>query len=296
MRVAGLAPVEGVPGLENIDCTNLVDGHMGYRVAMPRLLREVGWEVLSEEFDEIENPDPENHEERQRELIREIEHARREVEQQREPMIAAAAQEGEEEEEKKKNRKKKYGFSLFRRRVSSTTKEQGTHTSSNGKSTGLNDPNDSVDGESVLFDTDAMGPEFALDDSGVKQLESGLPISKLNLDEPAAPTKANTTEPTSPERARTGSGASSVNLPPYSLRNDQLDLMVRPPQRSYSSSLQRSPDDFSEPGFSRSSSAGLTSPLTTSAGVGSILSMPATERNVWADGCDDQDDIQMSFE
>lgn len=56
MRVAGLAPVDNVPGLENIDVTELVNGHMAYRSAMPRLLREVGWSVESEEFAEIEDP------------------------------------------------------------------------------------------------------------------------------------------------------------------------------------------------------------------------------------------------
>ncbi len=56
MRVAGLAPVEGVPRIENIDLTDLVNGHMAYRTAMPRLLREVGWIVESDEFAEVEDP------------------------------------------------------------------------------------------------------------------------------------------------------------------------------------------------------------------------------------------------
>ena len=56
MRVSGLAPVEGIPGIENIDVTDLVNGHMAYRATMPRLLREVGWMVESDEFVEIENP------------------------------------------------------------------------------------------------------------------------------------------------------------------------------------------------------------------------------------------------
>ena len=79
MRVAGLAPVL-VSGVENINVTDLVPGHMAYRAAMPRLLREVGWIVESDEFTEIEDPDPENHEKRQRELINEIEEARKELE------------------------------------------------------------------------------------------------------------------------------------------------------------------------------------------------------------------------
>ena len=53
---------------------------MAYRAAMPRLLREAGWIVESDEFTEIEDPDPDNHEQRQRELIDEIEEARRELE------------------------------------------------------------------------------------------------------------------------------------------------------------------------------------------------------------------------
>ena len=79
MRVAGLAPVQ-VPTIENINVTELVPGHMAYRAAMPKLLREVGWLVESDEFAEIEDPDPDNHELRQRELINEIEEARRELE------------------------------------------------------------------------------------------------------------------------------------------------------------------------------------------------------------------------
>jgi hypothetical protein len=79
MRVAGLSQVE-VPTVENVNVTELVPGHMAYRTAMPKLLRQVGWEVESDEFSEIEDPDPENHEQRQRELINEIEEARKELE------------------------------------------------------------------------------------------------------------------------------------------------------------------------------------------------------------------------
>lgn len=63
-----------------MNVTEMVPGHMAYRTAMPKLLREAGWLVESDEFVEIEDPDPENHEQRQRELIDEIEAARRELE------------------------------------------------------------------------------------------------------------------------------------------------------------------------------------------------------------------------
>lgn len=63
-----------------MNVTEHVPGHMAYRTAIPKLLREAGWLVESDEFTEIEDPDPENHEQRQRELIDEIEEARRELE------------------------------------------------------------------------------------------------------------------------------------------------------------------------------------------------------------------------
>ena len=73
--VAGLSPLDNVHGVENIDCTDLVEGHMAYRKAIPKIMKTIGWEVLSEEFAEIEEPDPEQGE-RQRQLINEFDEAR----------------------------------------------------------------------------------------------------------------------------------------------------------------------------------------------------------------------------
>lgn len=78
-RVAGLAPIDDIPAVENVDVTELVDGHMAYRAAIPRLLRRVGFVVLSDEFTEIEDPDPDRHHERQRELMSELDDARKEI-------------------------------------------------------------------------------------------------------------------------------------------------------------------------------------------------------------------------
>jgi hypothetical protein len=160
MRVAGLAPVLDIPGMENFDVTNLVSGHMNYRAAMPRLLREVGWEVLSDEFAEIEDPDPENHAERQRELIREIDEARREAEQ--------------------KPDKKRFG--LFKK--STLAKKKGWETydpDQPGPAPHPDSPNSSSGRDSVLFDIDAIRAELASEQIEVKQLESTLPPIKLDL-------------------------------------------------------------------------------------------------------------------
>jgi hypothetical protein len=158
MRVAGLAPIQGIPGLENFNATSFVSGHMSYRAAMPRLLREVGWEVVSDEFAEIEDADPDNHNERQRELIREIDEARKEAERQPE--------------------KKRFG--LFRRSKLAQKKGWETYDPEQAeRSTG--DVEFSGNYDNVLFDIDAIRAELASEQIEVKQLESTMPPIKLDL-------------------------------------------------------------------------------------------------------------------
>ncbi|KAL8734145.1 MAG: hypothetical protein Q9166_001630 [cf. Caloplaca sp. 2 TL-2023] len=160
MRVAGLAPVEGIPGLENIDVTKFVNGHMAYRAAMPRLLREVGWEVESDEFTEIEDPDPDNHEKRQRELIRELDEARKDAEA--------------------KSGKRRFG--LFKR--GKLAQKKGWETYDDSMRNGDAGASDHADGDpnaNVLFDIDAIRAELASEQIEVKQLESTLPPMKLEI-------------------------------------------------------------------------------------------------------------------
>ena len=167
MRVAGLAPVN-VPGIENINVTELVPGHMAYRAAMPRLLREVGWLVESDEFTEIEDPDPDNHEKRQRELINEIEEARKGLE--------------------KKPEKRRFG--LFKSKKLAEKKEWEMYddrlkSSINGKEGGHSDRKE----DTVLFDVDAIraeAAELAAQGIEVKQLESTLPPMKLDITTPSS--------------------------------------------------------------------------------------------------------------
>ncbi|EFW17202.1 hypothetical protein D8B26_003942 [Coccidioides posadasii str. Silveira] len=164
MRVAGLAPVEGIPGIENFDATKFVNGHMAYRAAMPRLLREVGWEVESDEFTEIEDPDPDSHQERQRELIREIQEARKQAEE--------------------KPDKKKFGF--FKRGKLAEKKGWETYDVDQGDRSPTNSCDGNADpGGTVLFDIDAIRAELASEQIQVKQLESTLPPIRLHLNPPS---------------------------------------------------------------------------------------------------------------
>ncbi|KAG8527021.1 uncharacterized protein KY384_008450 [Bacidia gigantensis] len=161
-KVAGLAPVANIPGLENINCTELVNGHMAYRAAMPKLLREkLKWDVDSDEFTEIEDPDPENHDKRQRELIRELEDARTDVAQ--------------------KPEKKRFG--LFKRGKLARKKGWETYDASM-KDGGEDDFSTAAAegvGANVLFDIEAIKRELESEQIDVREIESTMPPMKLNV-------------------------------------------------------------------------------------------------------------------
>ncbi|GIC94132.1 TMCO4 family protein [Aspergillus udagawae] len=289
MRVAGIAPVEGIPGLENFDVTNLVNGHMDYRAAIPRLLKEVGWEVLSEEFAEIEDPDPENHGERQRELIREIDEARK----------AAEAQ-----PEKKR-------FGLFKRGKLAEKKGWETYDAKRSDSF----PRESTDSNgtgTVLFDIDAIRAELASEMIEVKQLESTLPPMKLDLNSPSTQSSAAGTPseyraskdghatpsvPQTPVENSLGRSASqkTQSPPPH---QEQLNMTFEtsydnPPQRSHSSFEPAAYDSYPTRPALRSS---VTMPTSVGA---SALGVMALEPNAWADhefSHGEEGEISMTFE
>ncbi|KAF9917076.1 hypothetical protein BX616_002014 [Lobosporangium transversale] len=48
--VAGLRPIKNVPGLNNMDLTSHVEGHLDYRVKVPLLMKLIGLKVTSESF------------------------------------------------------------------------------------------------------------------------------------------------------------------------------------------------------------------------------------------------------
>jgi Protein of unknown function (DUF726) len=52
--VAGLRPIQNIPGLENIDVTDKISGHMSYRTFMPLILDQLGFPVSADHFNEPE--------------------------------------------------------------------------------------------------------------------------------------------------------------------------------------------------------------------------------------------------
>ena len=160
-RVAGLAPVQGVAGVENINVTSVVNGHMAYRAAMPKLLRMVEWEVESDEFTEIEDPDPENHERRQRELIKEIDEARKEAE--------------------KKPEKRRFG--IFKRGKMAEKKGWEIYDDRNKVEDDFSTAAAEGANANVLFDIEAIKKELASEQIEVKELKSTAPPMKITIDD-----------------------------------------------------------------------------------------------------------------
>jgi hypothetical protein len=175
-RVAGLAAVEDIVGLENMDLTDEVVGHMDYRTAMPRLLRKCEWLVESDEFTEIEDPDPENHGERQRELINEIEEARKELEKEGKPKSAFAFW-----SRKKKTQKAEWEIYEDSARAAAAAAAAAAGGGRTEDKFGNN--------HGVLFDVDAIRAELAKEklDAGdehvleIREIQSTLPPMKLDL-------------------------------------------------------------------------------------------------------------------
>jgi hypothetical protein len=190
-RVAGLAAIEDVPGIENMDVSEFVVGHMDYRTAMPRLMRECGWMVESDEFAEIEDPDPDNYQERQRELISEIEEARRELEK-----------EG-------KQGAKGGRFSFFKRKKALQKQEWEVYEDNKGEKGEKGGRTEDKEGNNhgVLFDVDAIRAEIAKESQNkndpaideelfqVREIKSTLPPIKLDLKSASTITSPGLTPP-----------------------------------------------------------------------------------------------------
>ena len=193
MRVSGLASVD-VAGIENKDFTTLVAGHMAYRGMMPTLLQECGWAVEGLEFNEIEDPDPENHEKRQRELINEIEAARNELEAKEK----AAAADGTTE--------KKSGFKAFFTRKKTQKKEWEMYDERSQRvlegEDGSAAEKMAQENSNVMFDVDAIRHEalkLAIEDSSTDEISKHLQIREITCTMPAL--KVSTADVDTPARS-----------------------------------------------------------------------------------------------
>lgn len=303
-RVAGLGAIEAVPGIENMDLTEHVVGHMDYRTAMPRLLRECGWLVESDEFTEIEDPDPENHQERQRELINEIEEARKE--------LAKGEKDGETKKGafsffSRKKKLKKQDWEVYEDTLKNQQQNQGGSGPSQAESgSGSGKTEDGLgNNHGVLFDVDAIRAELAKEaaENGgskiapadaelfqVREIKSTLPPMKLELSPSVTP-------PT-PAIARNGprdslrETRSAEAVPPYRPSYEyrlSQDYMSSP---SPQSSQERIPSRSRQVSHDRTSTFPPETKSTTNHSGSGYLATPL-QQEPWAA---DEDEVQMTFD
>ncbi|VDB90759.1 Bgt-4480 [Blumeria graminis f. sp. tritici] len=301
-RVAGLAPVEDIPGLENLNVTELVPGHMSYRTAMPRLLRHVGWVVDSDEFTEIEDPDPENHQQRQRELINEIEEARKEL----------------QKKEKEKETKGKFGFFSRKPKIVAQKADWEMYEDTKGN---VPSKNDSPQGS--LFDIKAIRLELAKEKLEVRELKSTLPPMKLDLNssKPSKtgglrtlmPTQQTKSSESSPMDKTHSQGNLSLGSAPliseyihgrslpsyyyteYQEENLELSFNLGPSPTGTNSTV--SPALMQDPKNEASLDQNISSPPPVfNLGLSSKMASSELEGNAWADDYEfGEEEVQMTF-
>ncbi|KAK8861478.1 hypothetical protein IAR55_002299 [Kwoniella newhampshirensis] len=137
--VAGLRPVETVAGLENVDVTEIITGHMSYRSCMPLLLAKVGFPVTADYFDEPDDPETDMSVQ-ERTIVNEA------------------------EEEAKRNRKKILGIFPVKDKASrSSTSGTSTPKPNSGGTSGGPSPNPAKGGEYDYDDDDDLPPREEAD-------------------------------------------------------------------------------------------------------------------------------------
>jgi hypothetical protein len=83
--VAGLSPIEGIQGIENVQLDDVIKGHLEYRLGMPKILEKVGFRVWRDYFDDEEEEEEKDKLEMEEEIRRvEAEKQRRKDEKTRE--------------------------------------------------------------------------------------------------------------------------------------------------------------------------------------------------------------------
>lgn len=173
-----------------------------YREHMPKLMKEAGFLVVSEEFSEMEDPDPDRHRERQIALYDEIEEAKRLVAQEEAEAIKTGKKVKRPSKKSgflglwgKEIQEKPVGYNADGHRMMVASprvgeydpyEPTGTKSTANGSPEIDKESKNSVAGDDmVLFDVDKMREELAANGITINKLESTLP--PLLVPSPAAP-------------------------------------------------------------------------------------------------------------
>lgn len=104
--VPGLGPVDGIPGVENVKLDDVINGHLEYRLGMPKILQAVGFEINADYFDDEDD-------EEERERLEIIEERRIEKEEQLKEKMERAQRKKDEEERRKLEKKKRGKYMMI---------------------------------------------------------------------------------------------------------------------------------------------------------------------------------------
>ena len=80
-QVAGLNPVEGVEGIENVDLKDILQSHMEYRAFLPSILKRCGFNITHDFFEDIEDEEEQDRLEAEQEKLKINERKLREKEE-----------------------------------------------------------------------------------------------------------------------------------------------------------------------------------------------------------------------
>ncbi|KAI8918459.1 hypothetical protein DFJ77DRAFT_294935 [Powellomyces hirtus] len=116
-NVAGLRPVEGVDGIENIALDDVIQGHLDYRLCMPKVLEKLGFSITRDYFDDED-------EEEEKERLELEEEKKREKEERLRAKEQRLQKKQEEYEEKLRKKKEEQERKLLERQERDKLKEE----------------------------------------------------------------------------------------------------------------------------------------------------------------------------
>ncbi|KAJ3023945.1 hypothetical protein HKX48_009153 [Thoreauomyces humboldtii] len=116
-NVAGLRPVENVPGVENIALDDVIQGHLDYRLCMPKVLEKLGFQITRDYFDDED-------EEEEKERLELEEEQKKEREERLRAKEARLQRKQEEYEEKVRKKKEEQERKLKEREEKARIKEE----------------------------------------------------------------------------------------------------------------------------------------------------------------------------
>ncbi|KAH6587874.1 hypothetical protein BASA50_011066 [Batrachochytrium salamandrivorans] len=133
--VAGLRPVLDVPGIENMDLSDIVKGHLDYRSHLPVILKECGFAVSADEFEDQDDEEEEERLEIEKERIEAKEQRNREREERQQKRLDEALRRTRERQAELERKRKEKEDATLAAAIASARKKADAAVSSSSPAT-----------------------------------------------------------------------------------------------------------------------------------------------------------------